>query len=375
MGLVLWSWVLVDPNFTLVRHADWTIFREVMVNIGYHNRVLSSQFFVTFIAILTLSYAVILTKPPKRGVGIVLFIGLVAGILSYPALSHDLFNYIFDARILTHYGENPYLHKALDFPADPIVRFMHWTHRTYPYGPTFLLLTLIPSFLGFGKFAFTFFLFKLINVLLYFATTYCLYKINRRSALIFALSPLVIVEGLINSHNDFVALSFAIIGYYLLSKKNVVWGLASLLFGGLVKYMTLPTVLLAFGIHHKRDVNLLGRRLDLEILKNMIVGASVAILVFYVVANGEIHPWYFLNIFVMITFFPSIIVLLTPFFTGLLFSYYPYVLGGEWGQGGDVKFKNIIIYISIVVTIVFSIFYYLLNYFMRRLKTKVQNKK
>ncbi len=374
-GLVLWSWVLTDPNFTLVKHADWTVFREVMVSIGYHDRILSSQIFVVLVAIITLSYVAIQVRPPRVTVGTVLFVGIVAGLLSYPALSHDLFNYIFDARIFTHYGENPYLHKALDFPADPMVRFMHWTHRTYPYGPTFLLLTLVPSFLGFGKFAFTFFLFKLTNVLLYFVATYCLHETNKRSALVFALSPLVIVEGLINSHNDFIALSFAIIGYYLVSKKNLVWGLTSLLFGGFVKYMTLPTVLLAFGIHHKREVNLLGRKVGLETLKNMIVGALVAVLVLYVVANGEIHPWYFLNLFVMIPFFPSIFVLLTPFFTGLLLGYYPYVLGGEWGQGGDVKFKNLIIYVSIAVTIVFLIICYIFKQFLGRKKTKIQKKK
>jgi len=75
-------------------------------------------------------------------ISILIGVGLL---FSYPFLSHDLFNYLFDAKIVTFYHQNPYILKALDFPSDPWLRFMHWTHRTYPYGPSFLFLTLVPS--------------------------------------------------------------------------------------------------------------------------------------------------------------------------------------------------------------------------------------
>jgi len=72
---------------------------------------------------------------------ILIAVNILIGLISYPAYSHDLFNYMFDAKIATFYQQNPYLYKALDFPTDPWLRFMHWTHRYYPYGPSFLLLS------------------------------------------------------------------------------------------------------------------------------------------------------------------------------------------------------------------------------------------
>jgi len=62
-----------------------------------------------------------------------------------------IFNYILTQKIITHYQQNPYIHKALDFPGDPMLSFMHWTQRVYPYGPVWLGLTaaIIISWFGF----------------------------------------------------------------------------------------------------------------------------------------------------------------------------------------------------------------------------------
>ncbi|MFS8160257.1 MAG: hypothetical protein ACMG6E_08635, partial [Candidatus Roizmanbacteria bacterium] len=100
-------------------------------------------------------------------------------IVMYPLLSKDFFNYLFDAKILTFYHQNPYLHKALDYPLDPWLRFMNWTHRVYPYGPAFLPITLIPSFLSFGKLIINFALFKALFALAYIHSTYLLTKMDR----------------------------------------------------------------------------------------------------------------------------------------------------------------------------------------------------
>jgi hypothetical protein len=42
------------------------------------------------------------------------------------------------------------------------------------------------------------------------------------------------------------------------------------------------------------------------------------------------------------------------FLTTSLLSYYPYVLGGEWGQGGDVQFKKNIQYVGLAITAIVS---------------------
>ncbi|MEI7652899.1 MAG: hypothetical protein WCJ70_01285 [bacterium] len=341
----LWSWVLVDPNFTLVEHADWAAFREWAVQIGYLNRPFSSEVFVWLVVAITLSSWLLAWRPPKYIFLLSVLIGGVAGLLSYPALSHDLFNYIFDARILTHYGQNPYLHKALDFPLDPTVRFMHWTHRTYPYGPTYLLLSLIPSILGMGAFSLTFLLFKLSHVLLYLASVKSLLSINKKAAAIFAFSPLVIVEGLINTHNDFVAVCLCIIGINLLHHKKAMLGTIALVTSGLIKYLTLPVTIVALAPRYE-SVRVLGRKYYLKPVYPILSLIGVSGLLLYLLTHGEIHPWYFLNLLVFLPYFTDIFLFSYPFILGLLLSYYPYVAGGEWGQGADVGVKNSIIYVG-----------------------------
>ncbi|HLL60594.1 MAG TPA: hypothetical protein VK338_02665, partial [Candidatus Nitrosocosmicus sp.] len=164
---------------------------------------------------------------------------------SYPFLSHDLFSYMFDAKIFTEYHQNPYLHRPMEYTNDPWLRFMHWTHRTYPYGPSFLILTLLPSVLGFGKFILTFFAFKLLFVAAYLGGVYALNKVNKKWAIIFATHPLVLIEGLISTHNDLIAVSLALLGSYLvLSNKNILGRLLLLLSGG-IKYTTLPILFIS----------------------------------------------------------------------------------------------------------------------------------
>lgn len=342
--MTFWSWVLVDTNFTLIKHADWTAFREAMIGVGYFNRVLSSQIYITLIVVLTIGSLCLIRHPPKNILLLAVVVALVAGVCSYPALSHDLFNYIFDARIFTHYGQNPYLHKALDFPQDPMLRFMHWTHRTYPYGPTYLILSFIPSFLGMGKFALTFLLFKLSHALLFVASAVALSKICKKAAIIFITSPIIIIEGLINSHNDFVALALGLIGIGFVFSKKRVFGALTLAVGGLIKYLTLPTVILAFPNNFK--IFNAQKRIFLAFVSSIILLA-------YLISKGEAHPWYFLGLFVFLPYFEKLFLYAYPLFTGLLLSYYPYVVGGEWGQGGDVLLKRNIIYSAAIVNIVF----------------------
>lgn len=345
MGMSLWSWVLVDTNFTLIAHADWTRFRELAISIGYFQRQWSVHAYTFLILMLTLVSICIVRRYRGSVVPLLVVVGLVCGLLSYPALSHDLFNYIFDARIVTHYHANPYLHSALDFPADPMLRFMHWVHRTYPYGPTYLLISLVPSFLGMGVFSLTFLLFKTMHVVFFVIAGYLLYKMNKKAGLIFASSPLIIVEGLINTHNDFIALALGIIGLYVIHVYKKRWiGLLVFLTSGLIKYLTLPTILLSLlGKRHGMVWQIRTETHEAVIQTWHLVLVCMIGLLMFPILRQEIQPWYFLNLFVLLPFAPYLFEKLTIFFTGLLLSYYPYVVGGEWGQGGDVGTKRTII--------------------------------
>lgn len=345
-ALGVYSYLLIDPNITFFQHPMWVQFRDWAVYLGYYRRDISWNVYVTLLIIL-FAFHFLLIKKHKR-ISVLVIAALIAGIgcVSYPFLSHDLFNYLFDARILTHYGKNPYMFTALDFQGDLWTRFMHWTHRTYPYGPTFLPLTLIPSFLGWGKFSLTFFLYKVMNGVLYFLAVYLLNKKNRREAMFFATHPLIIIEGLVNGHNDMVAVSIGLIGIYLLEKKYSVWSKVTLLFSAGIKYVTLPLVGLVVSNKHRWHMKVL-------------FGAQI-FLVLYLCYKMEIQPWYFLSLFAFIPFFEMYIERFSVLFFGLLLSYYPFIRFGDW-TAKTVAMKREVILTIAILQVIYLIYLFIIN--------------
>ena len=340
--LSIFSYSHVDPNITLINHPLWEVFRNSMVYLGYYQRGISSSIYIIIICLL-FYFHYFFIKRYKTVNLFILTLGIVLTLIaSYPFLSHDFFNYLFDAKILTVYGKNPYLYKALDFPKDPWLIFMHWTHRTYPYGPFFLGFSLIPSFLSFGKLILNFIFFKFMFAGFYILGVYFLNKINKKYALFFATSPLILIEGLINSHNDLIALSFGIIGvYYLLKNKNI-WSRLLFLLSGGIKYISLPIVFLSRKI---------GSKL------NIVVAGVLILLLVYLSIFQEIQAWYFLNLFILILLFPKLIRSFNIFFAGLLFSYFPFIAYGDWGMGSNLKIKNSIIVIFFIINIIYLFMY------------------
>lgn len=313
-GLSVYSYALIDPNLTIINHGIWVQFRDFMVYLGFHMRPESASIFIFLISALFIVHGVIMWK--AGDINPFKFSLLAGGILifSYPFLSHDLFSYMFDARILTHYGLNPYTHAPAFFYQDEWLRFMHWTHRSYPYGPTFLPLTLIPSFLGFGKFVLNFIFFKALFVGAYIISVYVLQKVDKKSALIFATHPFILIEGVVNAHNDLIAVGIAIIGIGFMWKGNSLVGRFYYLLSAGIKYLTLPTLILTKSNTRMNTRSLLG---TLGLLGYL----------FFFVSK---QPWYFLVLFIYLPWYRDGIVRLWPFFLGLLLSYYPFVRYGDW---------------------------------------------
>ena len=185
---------------------------------GNHRREIAVVLGIVWVVMGIIQLWLLREKRTKNWLWVVVVVTLLVS-FAYPFLSSDLFNYMFDAKIFTFYHQNPYLQRALDYPSDQWTRFMHWTHRTYPYGPIFLLLSFIPSFLGFGKFTPTFLLFKAMFVGFYLLAVFFLNKLDKKWAIIFATHPLILIEGLISSHNDLIALCLAVIGIFFPSRS------------------------------------------------------------------------------------------------------------------------------------------------------------
>ena len=341
----IYSYSLVDLNLTLFNNQIWDNFRTYIIQIGYFNRGLSTTIYFSGIIILFLLYYLAKKVKPDP-LKLALVIGIVS-LISYPFLSHDFFNYMFDAKILTFYGKNPYLFRALDFPADGWIRFMHWTHRVYPYGPTFLPITLIPSLLSVGKFILSLFFFKLTFVSFYLAAVWAVNKIDKNKALIIATHPLIIIEGLITPHNDLIAMSLGLIGIYLLFNKKNIWSRILFIISGLIKYTTLPILILS---KKNKWLNLLS-----------LIG--ILFLLVYLSFFKEIQPWYFLTLFIFVPIYPQLFVKIDIFLLGLLCSYYPYIMLGGWDKQYKVDLKHqIIIYFAVANLLalgIYKIFYFI----------------
>ncbi|MFH0773507.1 MAG: hypothetical protein V1922_04315 [bacterium] len=348
----VYSYFLIDPNITFFQNSYWVLFRDWAVYLGYYRRDISWIVYLTLLILLFIFHFILLKKFKQYSVLRIAGLITLIGCISYPFLSHDLFNYLFDARILTHYGLNPYTHMALDFQKDLWTRFMHWTHRTYPYGPTFLPLTLIPSFLGWGKFSITFFLYKLMNGVLYFLAVYFLNKKNKREALFFATHPLIVIEGLINGHNDMIAVSLGLIGIYLFEKKYDVRSRIFFLISAGIKYITVPLLLFFVGTRVLKKVNLRYRHLVL------LAFILQVFLIVYLCYKMEIQPWYFLSLFVYIPYFLQFIEKLNILFFGLLISYYPFIRFGDW-TAKTVALKREIVFVAVFAQVGFVLLLYL----------------
>lgn len=303
-----------------------------MIHLGYYERFWGTLFYIILVTILFLFNIYFVNKKNVS----VLKISIITSVIlffSYNFISHDFFNYIFDAKIFTFYHDNPYFHKPNDYQTDQWLRFMHWTHRNYPYGPTFLGITLIPSWLSFNKFILNFYAFKALFIGSYLISVYYLSKLNKRSAIFFATSPLVFIEGMMNAHNDMIAVALGIAGIYYLNKRNV-WAKILFLISGGIKFITLPLLLLS----KNKKINL-G-------LFIVIVG-----LVIYLAIAGELQIWYFLNLLIFLPFYQELIEDLNILFFGLLMSYTPYIY-----QGASVNYipeRNYVIISSFVCFIIY----------------------
>ena len=342
--LTVYSYALIDPNLSLMSNKYWVLFRDPMVQFGYYQRANSFYVYIMLLFVLYVFHIAFLRLSKKYNP--LVLGGVIGGVLlfSYPFLSHDLFNYIFDAKILTFYGQNPYLHKALDYPDDQWLRFMHWTHRSYPYGPFFLVLTLIPSYLAMGKFILNFFFFKALFIGFYILAVYVLAKQDKKSAIEFATHPLVLIEGIVSTHNDLIAVSLALIGFYYLNKKQNVLGRILFILSVLIKYTTLPLPFV--NLDRKNWIN--------WVLLCVQIG-----LLLYLSLFREVQQWYFLTLFAYLPLYKSVIQRSNIFLFGLLVSYYPYICIGGADTPEKLWWKHVIIWTFAGVNIVYILYQYI----------------
>lgn len=375
--LTVFSYAYVDLNLTLSQNLLALKFVSLMQQLGYFHRPQATLVYLILI-IFTFSFFILnLWLFAKAKVGIkYLLVSIVSNtvilIFAYPFLSSDLFNYLFDAKIITRYHLNPYTHRPLDFPEDQWLRFMRWIHRYSPYGPLWLGLSVIPSIMGFGKFILTLFAFKvfiaafhLVNSLIIYRT---LKKINPRMVNIgtafYALNPLFLIEGVANGHNDLVFATFLLLPvYFSLKKRKEILSYLSVAAGALIKYISVLNLpWYPIKTHFKKP-----KSFENFVILNLITLAvfTFAYSTFRItvpfVSSGatqvQFQPWYLFWTLPFVALIPQ-----TVFFSaailisiGAFLRYLPFIYFGDWSQPGTIAFMQTVVVIPLIIALTLTI--------------------
>ena len=341
--LFLYSFTQIDLGLVISRYPFFYQIEKSFQYIGYFQRPLSTCLYILILFLLTFLYILFLNlshknKLDKRYVWKVILIGVILLTFSYNAFSYDIFNYIFDAKIVTHYHANPYLHKALDYPGDPMLGFMHWTQRLYPYGPIWLFITVPLSFIGSQVFLLTFFLFKILAASSYIGSLYYIGKILQKikfknevfGLVFFGLNPLVIIESLVSAHIDIVMMFFTLLAFYLLLEKKYFLTYLNLFLSIGIKFLTgllLPIFIWVTILQQKKKL--------INYFK--IIVMSILLLLLGVIMetkeSGNFQPWYLLaplsfGVFISNKFYvliPAVIISVLS-----LILYIPFLFLGNW---------------------------------------------
>ena len=261
----LFSYLFVDRNLLLFQHETfiswqkwmWSLVDQQSLLVAIVFGLLMSACFFVYLKVLS---NISTSSHPKQYFIKVLFFSISSLLLAYPALSSDVFNYVFNAKMVLAYHANPHIQVAQEFSSDPWIMFMRNIHTPAPYGYGWTAISLIPGALyslGLKPVLLSFRLFmigsflalvwlqsKLLNkflisnysnssklrvwftniIKLFFTSTNNkekkLAKRQKQYYLLaaFALNPLVLVETVGNIHNDVVMMGLLFLAVFILAK-------------------------------------------------------------------------------------------------------------------------------------------------------------
>lgn len=350
VGYFVYSYTQADPNLVLSTFPLYWKAQEWLWQIGYHQRELSSWIYGGLLVGMIASCAIVIKKCTESEKKSTLLSIALLLLFSHNALSHDIFNYIFNARMVVKYSMDPHIHTALEFPSDDWTRFMHNTHTPAPYGYGWTLLSLVPVVLGMGKFLLTYFLMK-AWVVVGFVLLWCAMKrlavvLNvqkeyEKNKWLFFLNPLVLIETFSNAHNDAWMMAPAVLALSLVfhrkknNKQRMIWmGVVVLLIiSASIKFATLALIPLIGVIvlgKYVRQVNWI--HLFTKYWAEL--GSLLLFLPLFTARSQQFHPWYLMW---SLSFIPFLrlrwaqLALIAFSFSSLM-RYAPYILVGDYTQ-------------------------------------------
>lgn len=322
VGLTWWSYALVDPNLTLLRWDPFVQWQTGRWQELLNPALLAQQYYLIVVAWWMAFLGVmgmIWRQPTKAKEWVIPLLVVTVLILfaGHNAHSRDIYNYLFNAKMVTQYQADPHVQTALDFPDDPWIRFMHNVHTPAPYAYGWTWLSLVPFVLsGAGKsFLLTYLAMRAWMVLgwgVFLGAVW--WALGKSDALrtrrwerwsLLAFHPLVLMEVLLNGHNDVWMMAPAAAAYgFLLWKPRRFWqwgAIAGLL--GLsvaVKFVTIVLVPIFVGhLILELAPKILSRKWTLlawiERLAHQWSAdlAALALVVpLFTARSQQFHPWY-----------------------------------------------------------------------------------
>ncbi|MBP9669880.1 hypothetical protein KBD75_00585 [Candidatus Woesebacteria bacterium] len=348
LALSIYSYGFLDFNLTLSSHPLFLSFVAPLQHLVYFDRPLSVKIYAVLMGLFFLNYCITLLLSAKGKIIIFPwkpFLSVITILtLAYPMLSYDVFNYMFHGKILWFYHMNPHLHAPLEFTGDLWLRFMRWVHTPSAYGPVFTAIESPAYLLGLGKFVPVLFLMKMTMSGFFVWSVYLIGRIGEvlklshskvvMSQLLIALNPFLLMEVVVNGHNDAVMLALFLLSLLYALRSKLVPSLFALLLSVGTKFMTALTIPIYFIRSPKLKVWFSFLILLLPVL----------------VSPGRFQPWYLVWAIIPAALIDSQIVsiwIVLSSLAGLVF-YAPYIATGFWVN--SLQFVVMIVYLPVLTS-------------------------
>jgi hypothetical protein len=286
---MLFSYAFLDAGLLNFLPSSFVSFFQYYRTLAIDHRSIAAGIYVFIITFLFTGYALVLRYGQmyawKTLVKYVL-IGSCVLALSFPAFTYDIFNYVTTTKMVYFYHENPYVTMPIEIENEPYLAFTRAANKVALYGPTWIVLSVVPHFLGNGNIWSTMYAFKFMNALWYVGFCYLIWRVtkNIKNVIFFALNPLILMEILVSGHNDIVMMVLACGGLLLWQKKewmNRFIGLFIFILSIFIKGATIVLVPLLF-----------FRKMTQSRL--MLIASCLLFFTFVIAAptREELYPWY-----------------------------------------------------------------------------------
>lgn len=325
------SYGFIDPHLSFSVNPVYQWYQHKVATLIYEMPYIAALTFIGIITVLYAVYTYLLRFFRTYKGGIPRWVLGVAAILliSYPALSYDIYNYILTAKLTFQYQENPYVVMPIEIPNEPWLTFTRAANKLALYGPAWIVLTSLPFFLGRGIIFWEVIAFKLFTGLFYLFMCFLIYRKTKRweNTAFFALNPLVLVETLSSGHNDIVMTVLALSGLFLWQRKRMFYtwaGISLFLSSILIKGATVVLLPLVFVSHWNWE-------------QKVKLGYWLMFFVFLLSPlREEMYPWYAIWWLSFAAFLPITKQSFVHGFStwlsfGLMLGYVPWIATREYG--------------------------------------------